>query len=164
MTFIVWMTLENEKSYMVVSSKVLEDLGLSIHYVPYHTYYTISKCSLLVLPILDRLSWMKHWVDCSTGLIISLPPPPKKKLGSGMETYLFWCLQTITGSYSKHSSPKYSLSIFKKYSVSHWNCWENKLEFYFENSKYIPSMQTKEHTCSMTQSTTSYLQNVKKKP
>lgn len=26
-------------------------------------------------------------------------------LGSGMETYLCWCLQTITGSYSKHSSP-----------------------------------------------------------
>lgn len=74
----MWMTLENEKSCMVVSSKVLEDLGLSIHYVPYYTYYTVSKCSLLVLPILDRLSWMKHWVDCSTGLIISLPPPPKK--------------------------------------------------------------------------------------
>lgn len=67
-------------------------------------------------------------------------------LGSGMETYLCWCLQTITGSYSKHFFPKCFLTIFKKYSFSHWDYWENKLEFYFENSKYIPFMQTKEHT------------------
>lgn len=61
----MWMTLENEKSCMVVSSKVLEDLGLSIHYVPYYTYYTVSKCSLLVLPILAG------WVEWNTELIVA---------------------------------------------------------------------------------------------
>lgn len=76
-------------------------------------------------------------------------------LGSGMETYLCWCRQTITGSYSKHSFPKCFLTIFKKYNFSHWDYWKNKLEFYFENSKYIPFMHTKEHICSMVQPTTS---------
>lgn len=67
-------------------------------------------------------------------------------LGWGMGTCVCWYLQTIIGFYSKHSSTTCFLIIFKKYSCSHWDYWENKLEFYFENSKYIPFMQTKEHT------------------
>lgn len=71
-----------------------------IIFILYHiiTLYQIFSCSLVTFAILkqalrNRLTWMLHRFN-------EIIP-----LGSGMEIYLCWCLQIITGSYSKHSSP-----------------------------------------------------------
>lgn len=59
-------------------------------------------------------------------------------------TYAGACRQSQVSSVN--TPPHCFVTIFKKYSFSRWDYCENKLEFYFENSKYIPFMQTKEHT------------------
>lgn len=74
------------------------NLGLAIHYILDYTFnffpYSLGAFTILKQALKNKPIQMLHRFD---NKIIPL--------GSGMETYLYWCLQTITDSYSKHSSP-----------------------------------------------------------
>lgn len=112
------------------------------------TYYLLHSilllnffpCSLVAFTILKQ-AWRNKPICLLPWFDNQIIP-----LGSGMETYLCWCQQTITGSYSKHSFPKCFLTIFKNITFLTGTTGKINWSSIFENSKYIPFTCTPKNT------------------